>query len=106
MYWGAGQGLGLLTLIGYIAFTIGATLVWRKREDYLVRVHDEFGVFRRNLSRYTIVGPFYSVRQDSRLKAVGTQFIGNIGRLARRKINPAFVLLFLGAVLFFLDFFI
>jgi len=106
MYWGAGPGLGLLTLIGYIAFTIGAALVWRKREDYFVRVHDEFGAFRRNLSRYTVVGPFYSVRQDSRLKAVGIQVLSSFGRLARRKLNPAFVLLFLGAVLFFLDFFI
>jgi hypothetical protein len=106
MYWGAGPGLGLLTLIGYIAFAIGAAMVWRKRDDYFVRVHDEFGVFRRNLSRYTVIGPFYSLRQESRLTAIRTQFIGNIGRLARRKINPAFVLLFLGVVLFLLDFLI
>ena len=106
MYWGAGPELGLLTLLGYIAFTIGAALVWRKRDHYFVRVHDEFGAFRRNLSRYTVIGPFYSPRQESRLVAIRTQFLGNLGRLTRPKINPAFILLFLGAVLFFLDFFI
>ena len=59
MYWGSGPGLGLLTLLGYVAFTIGAALVWQNRDDVWVWVHDEFGAFRRSLSRYTVVGPFY-----------------------------------------------
>ena len=43
MYWGAGPGLGLLTLLGYVAFSIGAALLWRKRNDFSVWAHDEFG---------------------------------------------------------------
>ncbi len=106
MYWGAGPTLGLLTFLGYLAFTIGAGLVWRKRTDFFVWAYDEFGAFRRSLSRYTVVGPFYGIREESRLKAVPVQFITSLSRFPRRQIHPAFVLLFLGAVLFFLDFFI
>jgi hypothetical protein len=106
MYWGAGPGLGLLTLLGYATFTIGAALAWRNRDEFSVWVHDEFGAFRRSLSRYTVIGPFYSVREESRLKAVPSQFVQSLSRFPRRKINPAFLLLFLGAILLFLDFFI
>jgi hypothetical protein len=106
MYWGAGPALGLLTLLGYVAFSIGAALVWRKRDDFSVWAHDEFGAFRRSLSRYTVVGPFYGLREESRLKTVPSQFFSSLSRFPRRHINPAFFLLFLGVVLFFLDFFI
>jgi hypothetical protein len=106
MYWGAGPALGLLTLLGYVAFAIGAALVWRNRDDFSVWVHDEVGAFRRSLSRYTVIGPFYGLRGESRLKAVPTQFISSLSRFPRRHINPAFILLFLGAILFVLDFFI
>jgi hypothetical protein len=106
MYWGAGSGLGLLTVLGYVAFTIGAALVWRKRGDYSVWAHDEFGAFRRSLSRYTVIGPFYGLRVESRFKAVPSQFFRSLSRFPRRHIPPAFILLFLGAILFVLDFFI
>src|ERR1700720_3223170 len=106
MYWGTGSGLGLLTLLGYVAFTIGAALVWRKRDDFSSWAHDEFGAFRRSLSRYTVIGPFYGLREESRFKAVPSQFVRSLSRFPRRHINPAFILLFLGAVLFVLDFFI
>jgi hypothetical protein len=106
MYWGAGPGFGLLTLLGYVAFSIGAALVWRHRDDFSIWVHDEFGAFRRSLSRYTVVGPFYGLREESRLKAVPCQFLHSLRRFPRRHINPAFILLFLGAVLLVLDFFI
>ena len=106
MYWGSGSALGLLTMVGYVIFTIGAALVWRRRDDFFVWVHDEFGAFRRSLSRYTVIGPFYSIREESRLKAVPSQFISSLSRFPRRHINPAFILLFVGAVLFLLDFFI
>lgn len=106
MYWGAGPALGLLTVMGYIIFTIGALLVWRNRNDFSIWAHDEFGAFRRSLSRYTLVGPFYGLRPESRLKAVPSQFISSLGRFPRRHINPAFLLLSLGVVLFLLDFFI
>ena len=106
IYWGAGPGLGLLTLLGYVAFAIGAALVWRKRDDFSVWAHDEFGAFRRSLSRYTLDGPFYGRREESRLKVLPSQFISSLGRFPRRHINPAFILLFLGVFLFFLDFFV
>ncbi len=106
MYWGSGSGLGILTMVGYVIFAIGAALVWRRRDDFFVWVHDEFGAFRRSLSRYTVIGPFYSIREESRLKAVPSQFISSLSRFPRRHINPAFILLFVGAVLFLLDFFI
>jgi hypothetical protein len=106
MYWGTGSGLGLLTLLGYVAFTIGAALAWRNRDDFSVWVQDEFGAFRRSLSRYTVIGPFYGLREESRLKAVPSQFVRSLRRFPRPYINPAFILLFLGAVLFVLDFFI
>ncbi len=106
MYWGAGPALGLLTLLGYIAFALGAALVWRNRGDFSIWAHDEFGAFRRSLSRYTVVGPFYGVREESRLKAVPSQFFTSLRRFPRRHINPAFLLLFLGVALFLLDFFI
>jgi hypothetical protein len=93
-------------MVGYVIFTIGAALVWRSRDDFFVWVHDEFGAFRRSLSRYTVIGPFYSIREESRLKAVPSQFISSLSRFPRRHINPAFILLFVGAVLFLLDFFI
>jgi hypothetical protein len=106
MYWGAGPGFGLLTLLGYVAFSIGAALVWRNRSDFSIWVHDEFGAFRRSLSRYTVIGPFYGLREESRLKAVPCQFLHSLRRFPRRPSNPAFILLFLGAVLLVLDFFI
>ncbi len=105
MYWGAGPTLGILTLLGYVAFTLGAALVWRRRAEFFIWVHDEFGVFRRSLSRYTVIGPFYGIREESRLKAMPSLFIGSLSRFPRRHIHPAFILLFLGAVLLVLDFF-
>lgn len=106
MYWGAGSALGLLAVLGYVIFAIGAALVWRKRDDFSVWAHDEFGVFRRSLSRYTVIGPFYGLREESRLKVVPSEFVRSLSRFPRRHINPAFLFLFLGAVLFVLDFFV
>lgn len=106
MYWGAGPALGFLTLVGYLVFAIGAALVWRKRNDFAAWAYDEFGAFRRSLSRYTVVGPFYGVREESRLKTVPSQFLSSLSRFPRRQINPAFALLVAGVVLFFLDFFV
>jgi hypothetical protein len=106
MYWGAGPALGLLTVLGYIAFSIGVILVWRNRSDFFLWAHDEFGTFRRSLSRYTVVGPFYGRRGESRLKVIPVEFIGSLSRFPRRHANLPFILLFLGAVLFALDFFI
>lgn len=106
MYWGAGPALGLLTFLGYIVFAVGAALMWRNRGDFFIWAHDEFGAFRRSLSRYTVVGPFYGLREESRLKAVPQQCLSSLGRFPRRHANLAFILLSLGVALFILDFFI
>jgi len=67
MYWGAGPELGLLTVLGYLFFLAGAASIWRSRKDVSVWLDSEAVVLRRNLSRYTTVGPFYSPREQSRL---------------------------------------
>jgi len=106
MYWGAGPALGLLTLLGYIIFTVGAAVFWRNRTQFSVWVQDEFGAVRRSFSRYTLVGPFYGLREESRLKAVPLQCWSSLSRFPRRHANPALLLLFAGVLLFLLDFFV
>jgi len=70
MNWGAGSGLGPLTVFAYLLFLAGAALMWRSRDDFSVWFHDELSFFRRNFSRYTPAGPFYTLREESRLKAI------------------------------------
>ncbi|HYL64353.1 MAG TPA: hypothetical protein VE077_17195 [Candidatus Methylomirabilis sp.] len=106
MYWGAGSSLGLLTILGYAIFVIGAALVWRNRDDLSVWAHDEFGMFCRSISRYKAIGPFYGLREESRFKTLPSQFVGSLRRFPRQRVHPAFVLVFLGTILFVLDFFI
>ena len=106
MYWGAGSALGLLTFLGYFVSVIGASLLWRSREDLSVWVHDEVGAFRRNLSRHTAIGPFYGLREESRLKTLPTCFVRSLRRIPRRRIHPGAILLLIGPLLLLLDFFI
>lgn len=106
MNWGAGPALGLLTLCGYLLCAAGAALVWRNRDDFSVWVHDEISFFRRNFSRYTPTGPFYSPREDSRFKAIPVSFLRSLSRLPRTHINGGAILLLVGLLLFLLDFFI
>ena len=103
MYWGSGPALGLLALFGYVLFVTGAALIWRQREHFSVWFHDEFSVFRRNFSRYTTVGPFYGIREESRLKAFPTSFVRTLRRLPRSRVNRGAILLFAGLLLFLLD---
>jgi len=105
-HWGAGSQLGLLTLLGYIVVVLGAALLWRNRGVVFVWVLDEVGAFRRNLSRYTAVGPFYGIRSESRLKAVPAGFLRSIARFPLSRVQLASLLLFLGSALLILDFFI
>jgi hypothetical protein len=106
MYWGAGSALGLLTFLGYAVFVIGAALLWRSREDLSVWAHDEVGAFRRNLSRHTAIGPFYGLREESRLKTLPSCFVRSLSRMPRRRIHPGAILLLIGPLLLLLDFFI
>ncbi len=106
MHWGTGPALGLLTFLGYLLFVGGAALVWRNRDDFSVWVHDEISVFRRNFSRYTPIGPFYGLREESRFKAIPSSFIRSLSRLPRSRVNGGALLLLGGLLLFLLDFFL
>ena len=106
MNWGTGPGLGLLTVSGYLLFMAGAALLWRSRGDFFVWFQDELSFFRRNFSRYTPAGPFYAIREKSRFKAIPVSFVRSITHFPRSRINGPAVLLFLGFLLFVLDFFV
>jgi hypothetical protein len=105
MYWGAGPELGLLTVLGYLFFLAGAVTMWRGREDVSVWIYSEVGVLRRNLSRHTPVGPFYSPREESRLKLLPEFFVGSISRMPRALVYRSATLLIIAPMLVLLDFF-
>jgi len=105
VYWGEGSTLGLLTFLGYLLFMFGAALVWRGREEVSVWIQDEACAVRRSFSRYTVVGPFYGPRPESRLKAVPASFARSFCRIPRSPITGGLVLAFLGPLLVLLDFF-
>jgi hypothetical protein len=106
MNWGAGPALGLLTVVGYLLLMAGGALMWRNRGDFSVWFHDELSFFRRNFSRYTPAGPFYTIREESRFKAIPASFVRSITRFPRSRNNGPVILLFLGFLLFILDFFV
>src|SRR5438445_773135 len=58
------------------------------------------------ISTNSTIGPFYSVREESRFKAIPATFIRSLGRLTRSRINGGAILLLIGLLLFVLDFFI
>jgi len=105
-HWGAGPELGLLTLLGYVVVFLGVALLWRNRGEVFVWMLDEAGSFRRNLSRYTPAGPFYSVRSESRLKVIPAGFFRSMARFPRNSVQLATLLLFAGSALVILDFFV
>ena len=106
MYWGEGSALGLLTFVGYLIFMFGGALVWRGRDEVSVWIQDETCAVRRSFSRYTVVGPFYGPRPESRLKAVPVSFVRSLRRIPRNPISGAMILAFLGPLLVLLDFLI
>lgn len=105
MYWGAGPELGLLTILGYLFFLAGAATMWRGREDVSVWLYSEVGVLRRNLSRYTAVGPFYSPREQSRLRLLPGCFVSSLSRMPRALVYRSAGLLLIAPLLVLLDFF-
>ena len=106
MSWGIGPSLGLLTIIGYALFAGGVALLWRNRDNASAWVHDEVGALRRDLSRHTVVGPFYRPREESRLRLIPTCFFRSLGRMPESRIYSGALLLLIGPILFLLDFFI
>jgi hypothetical protein len=106
MYWGAGPELGLLTILGDLFFLAGAATMWRGREDVSMWLHSEAGVLRRDLlSRYTTVGPFYSPREQSRLKLLPGCFVASLSRMPRALMYRSAALLVVAPFLVVLDFF-
>src|SRR5690349_7675744 len=110
MFWGDGSTLGVLAFFGYAVLVIGAGLMWRSRGDVSFWIQEEVGTARRSFSRYTVLGPFYRVREESRIKEVPNFFTGVCARVLRRTSHvPAtggVILIFLGSLLVLLDFFI
>ena len=107
MNWGSGPALGLLTFCGYLLLLVGAAMVWRNRNNFLLWVQDEISFFHRSFSRYTPAGPFYIPRsQSSRFKEVANYVLNSISRLPRTRINGGAILLLIGLFLFVLDFYI
>lgn len=105
MNWGTGHELGFLTLLGYLSFVFGALLVWRGRDHIYVWVHDEVGAYRRTLSRYIPIGPFYGPRGESRLKIIPFQMVRTLSAIPRSRYSYGAFLMFLGPLLVMLDFF-
>lgn len=105
MFWSQGSTLGVLTIVGYLLFVLGAALIWRGRDKVYDWIHDEACFARRSFSRYTVIGPFYGPRPDSRLKAVPANFVGSLRRIPRNPITGGMILAFLGPLLVLLDFF-
>jgi hypothetical protein len=95
-----------LTVLGYLFFLAGLATTWRRREDVsmCVWLYSEVSVFRRNLSRYTVIGPFYRPRKQSRLKLLPGCFVGSLSRMPRALIYRSAVLLFIALLVVLLDF--
>jgi hypothetical protein len=105
-YWGAGSTLGLLTCLGYGFFLVGANYLWRHRGEFTFWVDNELSAFRRNLSRHVPSGPFYERRGESRLVLIPAGLVQSVARMPRRRFSWGALFLFLGLLLFVLDFFI
>jgi hypothetical protein len=106
LYWGSGSTLGLLTCLGYGIFFLGSLYLWRYREELSLWMEDEFSAFRRNLSRFESIGPFYLPRTESRLRVIPAGFLHSVSRLPHRRFSLGALLLILGLFLSTLDFFI
>ena len=63
-----------------LSFLLGSLYFWRHREELSLWVEDEFSAFRRNLSRFESVGPFYLPRTESRLRVIPAGFLHSVSR--------------------------
>jgi len=106
MFWGAGSALGFLALLGYAVFVSGAVLLWLNRLDVPIWVNDEFGAARRSLIRHAVSFRFHGLREEVACSSKPTGFIRRLARRSRRRINRGTILLTIGLLLFFLDFFV
>jgi hypothetical protein len=104
MFWGTGSALGFLTILGYLLFAAGSILLWYNRLEVPTWMNDELGAIRRSLIRHAAFGGFGGLREETRFKLAPSGFLRRLGRLSRRRINRAAILLAVGLFLFFLDF--
>jgi len=105
MYWGAGPDLGLLSILGYLFFVAGAACMWRAREDVFFWLYSEASATRNNLSRYTPIGPFYSPREESRLRILLNCVFASLNRMPGTPVFRSVVLMAIAVLLVSLDFF-
>ena len=106
MVWGTGSALGFLAILGYLVFVCGAALLWFHRVDVPVWVDDEFGAVRRSLIRHAVSSRSHGLREEVACTAKPTSFIRRLARHSRRRINRGTILLTIGLLLVFLDFFV
>jgi hypothetical protein len=106
MFWGPGSALGVLAVLGYVVFAIGAILLWSDRNNVPIWVHDEVGAIRRKLVRRVAGGRFASLREESGFKMTPARFFRQLGRMPRRRINRGAILLVVGPLLMLLDLFL
>jgi hypothetical protein len=95
-----------LTLAGYFIVLAGTALLWRNRSNAVVLMYDEVSALRRLFSRYELIGPFYVLREESRLKAVPSNLRQSLRRMFRAEMHTPAILFSLGFLLFLLDFFV
>jgi hypothetical protein len=105
-YWGSGSALGLLTCVGYLVFLVGAIYLRRHREEFSFWMDHEVSQLRRNFSRYVPSGPFHERRAESRLRVIPFGVFHSVKHLPQRRFSWGAFLLFLGVLMFVLDFFI
>jgi hypothetical protein len=106
MYWGAGSAFGFLTLLGYLSFVAGAYLAWLGRDDVFIWLEDEVHTIRRDLSRHTAIGPFYSPKKHSSFRYTPYNLARSFARIPRSRIGWGAILMFVGPMLVVVDFFV
>lgn len=104
MYWASGPSLGLLAILGYVLFVLGAALLWRQRSFLNLWAQDEFGSFRRDVARCAASAGGSGLREETRFKLLPRCFLPSLEPARRVRINRAAVLVVAGPILFLLDF--
>jgi len=79
--------------------------MWRARESVYTWLYSEASVTRRNLSRYTPIGPFYTPREESRLKILLNCLFASLNRMPGTPVFRSVILIVIAALLVSLDFF-
>ncbi len=98
---------GISHLLGYLVFLAGAAYSWRHRQEFAFWVQNELSLFRRKpLSLCSLPARSYERRGESRLIVIPSSFVQTVVQLPRRRFSWGAFLLFLGVLLFALDFFV